>query len=528
MSPLQREHSSLESKEVDSASATEAGKPTTMHLDHIHDANRGIIDQAMIAEVQERMTVTQAIKAYPQASVWCCIVSFLILMEGYDLALVSNLMAQPAFSKHYGIPIPGEPNKYAVPAAWQSALNQASTIGAFFGILLCGYIQPKIGYRKSILIALVAMVAVIFITFFAPDVKVLFIGQLLSGLPFGWYNALAQSYASELAPLPLFITFGILYTFRNGSDKWSYKIPFAIQWAWPPLLFGALWFAPESPWWLTRVGRLDDAEAVVKRLEGNGGRRPADVVAYMQRTIEIENKEVEGASYAALFQGIDLRRTLIACITFSGQTLSGLFMSNQAVYFFSVAGVDTNTSFGLGLGVNAIQWCCVLLTFFMSTLYGRRTLYLGGVAFQCLMLLAIGIAAAVSSKAASFWVQATFLMLIAGCYGFTVGPLTFTIVAEASSVKLRTQTCALARASNYAMTVAFGYISAYSLNPTAWNLQGRASFIWLGTGVLMFIFAFFFVPETKDRSFRELDVLYHRKVPARHFKKTVVGELDDE
>ncbi len=113
-------------------------------------------------------------------------------------------------------------------------------------------------------------------------------------------------------------------------------------------------------------------------------------------------------------------------------------------------------------------------------------------------------------------------------YGLTIGPVTFTIVAEVSSIRLRTQTCAVARAGYYAAAVGSGYISAYSLNPLAWNLKGKAAFIWFATAIGVLIFSFCMVPETKDRSYRELDVLYHRGITARKFKTTEVAKDEDE
>lgn len=80
----------------------------------------------------------------------------------------------------------------------------------------------------------------IFVTFFAESLPVLFAGQFLIGLPFGFYNCLAQAYASEIAPLPLrgiftmynqscwctgqLLTAGILYGFRNGTTKVSQNL----------------------------------------------------------------------------------------------------------------------------------------------------------------------------------------------------------------------------------------------------------------------------------------------------------------
>jgi SP family general alpha glucoside:H+ symporter-like MFS transporter len=40
--------------------------------------------------------------------------------------------------------------------------------------------------------------------------------------------------------------------------------------------------------------------------------------------------------------------------------------------------------------------------------------------------------------------------------------------------------------------------------------------------------AYFFLPELKHRSYRESDILFHRKIPARKFKSTVIDLRDNE
>lgn len=70
-----------------------------------------------------------------------------------------------------------------------------------------------------------------------------------------------------------------------------------------------IWFAPESPWWLVRKGRLDDAEKVVIRLGGSSKQVPKDVVALMYRTHQIELGTTAGSTYLDCFKGTDLRRT---------------------------------------------------------------------------------------------------------------------------------------------------------------------------------------------------------------------------
>lgn len=111
-------------------------------------------------------------------------------------------------------------------------------------------------------------------------------------------------------------------------------MPIALQWMFPTPLAILMFLAPESPWWLTRKGRLADAEKAVKRL----GRRtandnPGDAVAMMKRTIELE-KSIKQPSLIELWKGTDLYRTLIVCGVYASQNLTGNLIANQAVYFF--------------------------------------------------------------------------------------------------------------------------------------------------------------------------------------------------
>ncbi|KAF5540193.1 major facilitator superfamily transporter [Fusarium napiforme] len=67
-----------------------------------------------------------------------------------------------------------------------------------------------------------------------------------------------------VCPLILFCCFVALTL--NPSYQWAYRIPFAIQWIWPVLLFIAISVAPESPWWCVRRDRIDDVKANLRPL----------------------------------------------------------------------------------------------------------------------------------------------------------------------------------------------------------------------------------------------------------------------
>jgi SP family general alpha glucoside:H+ symporter-like MFS transporter len=93
-------------------------------------------------------------------------------------------------------------------------------------------------------------------------------------------------------------------------------------------------FMPESPWWLVRMGRLDQARVSIKKLGRKGMTNVDDVLAMMVRTVEIETKATKEPTYLDLFKGIDLRRTMIIGCVYAGQNLGGNLIANQAVFFF--------------------------------------------------------------------------------------------------------------------------------------------------------------------------------------------------
>ena len=95
-----------------------------------------------------------------------------------------------------------------------------------------------------------------------------------------------------------------------------------------------LWLAPESPWWLVRKGRLEEAARSVRRLGRASMIENLDEsIAMMRRTVELEKTDKE-PSIPDLFRGTDLYRTLIVCGVYAAQNLTGNLIANQAVYFF--------------------------------------------------------------------------------------------------------------------------------------------------------------------------------------------------
>lgn len=81
--------------------------------------------------------------------------------------------------------------------------SNGARAGEVIGLLMLGQISERYGYRKSMIGALLAVTAFIFILFFAPNVQTLVVGEILCGIPWGMFQTLGPQYASEVAPVVL-------------------------------------------------------------------------------------------------------------------------------------------------------------------------------------------------------------------------------------------------------------------------------------------------------------------------------------
>jgi SP family general alpha glucoside:H+ symporter-like MFS transporter len=123
-------------------------------------------------------------------------------MESYDVFLIGNFVALPAFQQKYGVYDVVIKN-WVIPTKWQSALQVSGQLGALIGVFLAGPLTSRIGYRYATLTGLILLNVFIFVFYFANSLPVIFVAQLLEGLPWGIFIANAPAYCSEIVPIKL-------------------------------------------------------------------------------------------------------------------------------------------------------------------------------------------------------------------------------------------------------------------------------------------------------------------------------------
>ncbi|KAJ4291286.1 hypothetical protein N0V88_006289 [Collariella sp. IMI 366227] len=516
-------------------------------VDHTFLGEKGsweaTLDDAQAANAHEHsLTVRSALKAYPFAVAWSLIVSMSIIMEGYDTILIGSLYAYPSYAKRFGN-FDANTDTYQISASWQSAMGSGPQAGAIIGAMLNGFVIQRFGYKPAFMIGVGLMTAFIFVSFFGMSVELQAVGQILCGLPWGIFATIGPAYASELCPLPLrayltaytnmcfatgqFIGAGVLQSFLNRHDDWAWRIPFALQWLWIPFLVVGAIFMPESPWYLVRNGRYAEAEKSVLRLMANHEKPHAKgLVALMIHTNDLEHNISQGTSYFDCFKGIDLRRTEVGMVVFLGQITCGAQFAYSATYFFQQAGLASSDAYKLNLGGTAIAFCGTIASWFLMRHIGRRTLYLSGMSGMAVLLFIIGALAIETGKEATKWVQSVLCILWLLTFSLTVGPVGWAIPAEVSSTRLRSKSVVLARNGYYLAQIVANVIQPYMMNPLAWNWKGKTGFFWFATAFLTVTWAFFRMPETKGRSYEELDLMFQAKLPTRKFKKYKVDAYD--
>lgn len=229
----------------------------------------------------------------------------------------------------------------------QESIVSMAVAGAIVGAAIGGWLNDRLGRRTTILIAdfLFFVGAVIMAAANGPPL--LIVGRIFVGLGVGMASMTSPLYISEASPAKirgaLVSTNGFLIT---GGQFLSYLINLAFTkapgtWRWmlgvaglPALIqFVLMLLLPESPRWLYRKGREEEAKTILRRIYS------ADEVETEIQTLkesveaEIDAKGSSGKiSYSELWKTKTIRRGLVAGV---GLQVFQQFVGINTVMYYS-------------------------------------------------------------------------------------------------------------------------------------------------------------------------------------------------
>ncbi|KAF3040148.1 hypothetical protein E8E12_009179 [Didymella heteroderae] len=501
-------------------------------------------DARLATNAEKTMTVRQAIRLYKWAIVYSMAMSLAVVMEGYDLAAMGSFLGYDQFRQRFGTELDQDGNPRISPA-WQAGIQNGVQAGSIIGLWANGYISEWIGYKKTMYGALLASVIFNFLHFFAEGIGMVVAGSVLLGLPWGIFQTLTVTYASDITPStirPYLTTYinlcwvmgqlvaaGALRGCQTLGNDWGWRIPIAIQWVWVPFIFLGAYMAPESPWWLVRKGRFEDARASLVKAttpQPDVNFDPDQALALIRHTNDLEQAMNSGVNYLDCFKGVEKRRTLIACVVWLTQALCGAAMMGYSVQIYRESGLNEEGALNLNIGQYCLGFIGTIGSWFLMRRIGRRALYNWGLIILFSFLMVIGGLGVISREnSGAAWALGSILLVYTLFYNFTVGPVCYAIVAEISSTRLKIKTVVLARNVYNLGSIFNNIVVPRMLSPNEWNWAGMTGFFYAGLTGLLITFMWFMLPETKDRTFAELDVLFENRVSARKFSKTNVDQF---
>lgn len=198
-----------------------------------------------------------------------------------------------------------------------------------------------------------------------------------------------------------------------------------------------------------------------------------------------------------------------------------LLLTPSSAYFMQKAGLPVVQSFNMSMISLALGLVGTAGSWVLMQKLGRRTIHFSGGCMLFLILIVVGSCSFAGTKASN-WAIGGVLIFFVFVYDFTIGPITYSIVAEMSSTRLKAKTIVLARACYNTSNIAVNVLTNYQLADANWAWGAKTAFFWAGTCGLVVIWTYFRLPEPKGRTYGELDMLFEQRVSARKFSSTHV------
>lgn len=308
------------------------------------------------------------------------------------------------------------------------------TAGQLFGALVGGPIGDKIGRKKSILLYEVIHIIAMIGGAVSPNVSVLYVFRLIQGFGLGALLVVLFAAFTEYVPGR---NRGVWSSRNSFIGNWahpicngvallvvstgvSYSMNWRIQYMIPSVLsIIACMFIiknyPESPRWLESQGRLEEADAIMTKIEqeieASTGKPLPEVTE--------EAKAVKALPYSALFKGKLLKRTIVGSFVLIGMNTIQYTLMNWMPSLLRSMGYDTSQSqFMTMFGLFGAPFGIFLASLYMDKVPRRFT---GVVLLAAMAIMGIitGKQTTMTALIASTFVLNTFIYMYV-CYASAV------------------------------------------------------------------------------------------------------------
>jgi MFS transporter, SP family, xylose:H+ symportor len=429
------------------------------------------------------------------------------LLFGYDTAVISGAIG--FLRAHFELD--------TIQMGWAAS---SALVGCMAGAAAAGTLSDRFG-RRTMLIISAVLFAVSGIGCALPRTIVEFnIYRIIGGIGVGFASMLSPLYIAEVAPARIrgrlvsvnqfaIVTGMLVVYFVNyfialqGNDAWNVEV----GWRWmlgseslPAFIFLAGLFAvPESPRWLVKQGRRQEASRILARVDGEqmAGEELSRLDGLLKQ---------EPGTLADLFRP-GLRRVLALGIALAVlQQVTGI---NVFLYYgpeiFKHLGNETNAALLQTVIVGAVNLTFTIAAVLVVDRLGRKPLMILGSAGMGISLTFLGLAAYLQKT--ELWVL-TFMLTYIASFAIAIGPVTWVLLSEIFPTKVRGRAMAIATLllwlANYIVSQTFPILDEHPFLVATFH-HGFAFWLYAAMCLVLIFVVWRWVPETKGKTLEEIE-----------------------
>jgi sugar porter (SP) family MFS transporter len=446
--------------------------------------------------------------------VWLvCIVAALGgLLFGYDTAVISGAIG--FIQKRFEL----DPNM----TGWAAS---SALVGCVIGVAFAGILSDWLGRKKTLIIAAVLFLISAIGTAVPRNLAEFVIYRILGGLGVGAASITSPMYIAEISPARirgrmvsvnqfaivsgmLIVYFVNFFITQLGDEAWN--VGFGWRWMMgseslpAAMLLVLMFLVPESPRWLTKRNREEQALRILTRVDGQ-------LHAQTEMAAIKDAIAHESGSISQLFHP-DMRIVLIIGVVLAVlQQVTGI---NVFLYYgpeiFKKLGTTMDAALLQTVVVGAVNLIFTIIAIWTVDKLGRKPLMLIGAGGMGITLLAMGLSAFYQKTELWFLV---FILGYMASFALSVGPVTWVILSEIFPTRIRGRAMSV---SAFCLWIANYFVSQTfpMMNENPWLIEkfNRAFPFWVYGGLcaVLVLFVALFVPETKGKTLEEIEKHWQR------------------
>ncbi|KAL4876472.1 MFS general substrate transporter [Aspergillus karnatakaensis] len=494
----------------------------------------------LLKSSNDNLGLWKTVWTFRRAVIVCNLLCIAAAADGYQINLNGNIIANDGFTNRLGFL--NDEGVMTLNANHTALWGAMQSLGQLLGMILLNPISDRIGRKMTLYVLWVILAGSLIIETLVRDWRDWAGAKILAGMGIGAIQATLPVYVMEWAPVNIRGALIVAYGFWNVIGKFlanlvlmivhernpnDYKTPILTQWAFLGLMLPIFVFLPETPAYYANKNQDTQGEKTLARINGKiPGYNVLAEYSIIRNTILLEKQareefgddrrdtDIAGIlrSYIECFHRRNVRRTLGACLPGCAQQLAGLsFLNTYASLFFKQSGFDN--AFLITTVLCSIQLATSLALMLLSDKFGRRVMVFGATILCTVTLLIVGILGFITPTQA----LKSFLVFLACAWSFantTIGSLGYAFTGEVSSQRLRARTAGVASALSVVFGLVFNTSVPIMLDVNGINWGYKTAWLFFGTGSVVVVLLWFFLPECSRRNAAEIDEMYEAGVPA--------------